>query len=175
MDQRRKGSTSKLPAFRHSHPDLGYRRPHHDIRFFRRLLDVCARRQKRCIQNQWSVVWLWSFQFAMGTCSLTLMPFRPDDACTQFLLASGVVMIPAYLVILLPTYVRPNEDELPAGGVSPLNPLGHTNAGYGQIGSGAQSPYSPMYGNKEDSLPGTPTGYAPQAQYAPQPQRPFRQ
>ena len=175
MDQRRQGRTSKLPAFRHSHPDLGYRRPYHDIRFFWRLLDVCAWRQERCVQNQWPVVRLRSFQFAMGGCFPSLMPAQADDVDAQFLLASGVVMIPAYLVILLPTYVRPNEDELPAGGVSPLNPLGHTNAGYGQIGSGAQSPYSPMYGNKEDSLPGTPTGYAPQAQYAPQPQRPFRQ
>ncbi|KAL7004094.1 hypothetical protein EMMF5_006360 [Cystobasidiomycetes sp. EMM_F5] len=77
-----------------------------------------------------------------------------------FLLPSAIVIIPAYLVILLPVYVKPADDDDESAPVNgQLNPLNH-NTGYGQIGAGSSSPYSPVgYGNKDtDPLPGTPYG-----------------
>ena len=59
----------------------------------------------------------------------------------QFILPSFILYIPPFLVILLPTYVRPAEQDDDDNGQ--MHPLNHSHVGFGKL-------------NDMDSQPGTP-------------------
>lgn len=60
----------------------------------------------------------------------------------QFILPSALIYIPPFLVILLPTYVRPEEQD-EAEGNGQMHPLNNSHVGFGKL-------------NEVDSTPGTP-------------------